>query len=154
MSTIANYVASRHDEKRIRQTRPYQTSSVGQVVPPDVAVIRGRVRRLLARLAFEITRRGLIVTCSGVSSLEPAAASIATPLSLVLRRLAFTCASRRLLSRSLFCTCVLAAVLRVQSSSAAGLQGKDSRVILFFFRDTGIHVHAHAQASPWSRSVE
>ena len=51
------------------------------------------------------------MACSDVSSLEPAAANIATPLLPALRRLAFTSASR-LLSRSLFCTWVLAADLR------------------------------------------
>ena len=36
---VANHVAScgdpRHDETRIKQTRPYSTSSVRQVVPPN-----------------------------------------------------------------------------------------------------------------------
>ena len=54
-------------------------------------------------LALAAGAGALTMTCSDVSSLEPAAASIATPLLLVLRRLAFTSASR-LLSRSLFCT--------------------------------------------------
>ena len=59
------------------------------------------------------------MTCSGVSSLEPAAANIATALLPALRRLAFTSASR-LLSRSLLCTWVLAADLRALVAVALG----------------------------------